>query len=218
MSHVLSESTDKTLQQYESHVDRVGELYAPSLEAFQQLQPGSCRNSAERILNDTKDFTGFSASNCANQYNNRVKVVIDSANIALTGFDGIYSQVQSIVLKSFVGRNALLNPEDIEDRIIHIFELIKGKWDAAEPEITSLRRNLEEAISNQNEELGKCHNFVEEDATAEFQRFARMVQTCTEFDNSRTDRLPTREAALIEQQLEDFLVEHAKLKLYEWTT
>lgn len=218
VSHVLSDSTDKTLNQYEGHVDRVEAMYFPSLEKFQQLELGSCRTSAERILNTTTEFTGFSASNCANQYNNRVKVEIDKANKALSAFDDIYSQVQSIVVKSFVGRNVLLNPEDIEDRIKDMFELISGKWEASKPEIASLRRNLEEAISNQNEELGKCHNAVEEDANAEFQRFARMVQTCDDFENSRSSDRLGRASASFEQQLEDFFAEHAKLKLYEWTT
>lgn len=219
VSIVLEHSTTETLGQYESHVDRVEELFSPALEVFQELSPGTCRNTAERILNETTFFTGFSASNCANQYNKRVTEEINRANIALNGFDDIYSQVQSIAVKAFVKQNLFLTPEDILERLEHVYDHLRSQWEASRPEISTLRHNLKAAINTQNVELGNCHNLIEEDASGEYQRFSRMVQTCYDFENSRTADSFAASSAFIAsytQQLEEFLAEHSKLKLYEW--
>lgn len=219
VSQVLEKSTGETLGQYESHVDRIELLYTPTLAVFEGLTPGLCKSGAERILNDTTSFTGFSASNCANQYNRRVVVEVDNANNALTGFDDIFSQVQSIVVKAFVGQNVYLTPENIRDRFENVYGLVRAKWEASSPGIAALRASLQAAIGNQNAELGNCHKSIETNAAVEFGRFADMVKTCKDFEDSRTSDGVFKSKSLksFEEQLDEFLVEHAKLKLYEWT-
>lgn len=218
VSEVLEKSTSVTLQQYEDHVNEIDELYAPSIEAFERLSPGSCRNSAETQLNATTEFTGFKASNCANQYNNRVKTEVSNANNALIRFDDIYSQVQSIVIKAFVGQNVFLTPEAIEDKIKEIFEIVQKKWEESSPEVESIKKNLADRIGNQNAELGKCHGEILTEAIDEHARFKRMVGTCNDFELSENsvDRFDST-VALHEILLQEFLAEHAKLKVYEWT-
>lgn len=215
ISGVLKTSTKDTLQQFEDHVEEVEAKYLPYLENFEKLKPGSCRDSAETILMTALTFTGFDASNCANSYNTRVKNEIENANKALVRFDDVYSQIQSIVVKAFIGQNALLTPEDIEDRIVEIFDLVNGRWNVSKPEIQSVITTLTAAIATHNQVLGACHNKIIVDGSALFVIFGNMVQSCTDFNNSQdsTGRAGRVSAsAAYEKIFEEFNVAFAKLK------
>lgn len=216
VSEVLEGSTAETLKQYEDHVNVIEKIYAPSLKSFEGLKPGSCRNSAETILNQTTLFTGFKASNCAYTYNSRVTTEVNDANKALVRFDDVYTQVQSIVVKAFVGSNVFLTPEDIQEKFIEIYKLVTDRWEETEPEIEAVKRNLQTRITNQNVELGRCHGEIETETEGEYKRFRDMVKVCEDFDTSRGDRSDSN-FNQHEKMLEDFMTEHAKLKTYEWT-
>jgi hypothetical protein len=184
VSNVLKTSTSQTLTQYETHVNDVQAEYEPHLEQFQTLKPGDCRNDAEGILNRTASSTGYRASNCAAAYDNRVQNEVAIANRAFVRFDDLFSQVQSIVVKSFIGSNQFLTPEDIQDKITEIYELVNGKWAGSKPEIEAVRRNLASAITAQNIELGNCHQANLNYATMFFGMFREAVQICIDFDNT----------------------------------
>jgi uncharacterized protein YfbU (UPF0304 family) len=220
VSTVLQNSTKETLKQYEDLVNEVQAAFLPTLEQFNVLKPSLCRNSAERILNDTTEFTGFDASNCANFYDIRVRSDIAAANDALQNFDNLYSQVQTIVVKAFIAQNHFVDPEAIEDTITAVFNVVDGRWIAAKPEIEEVRRNLGSAITKQNVELGSCHGKILEDVNWSYSRFSRMVQTCTDFDNTENPLAQksrmTRSVDSYITQMEEFEAELAKRKHYEW--
>jgi hypothetical protein len=184
VSSVLKSSTSQTLTQYQTHVDEVEAVYVPMLDNFQTLKPGDCRNDAEDILNRTTTNTGYRASNCASVYDTRVRSEIAVATKALSRFDDLYNQVQNIVVKSFIGQNSFVNPEAIEDKIIEIFDLVKGRWEGSKPEIEAVRRNLASAITAQNAELGNCHQANLNYAKNFFKMFEDTVQICIDFDNT----------------------------------
>jgi len=221
ISAVVASSTDETLQQYEDLFSDVEALFKPTLALFNELRPSNCRNSAERILNDTTDFTGFDASNCAKDYNIRVTNETAAANGAMARFDDLYSQVQTIVYKAFVGENFFITPEDIRDTITDIFDRVQARWLEQRPEMEAVRRNLASVIAAQNAELGNCHVKILDDATTDLGRFSRMVNTCRDFDNTNDPfsgpERAGRDVPAYIQQLEEFEAEFAKRKLYEWT-
>lgn len=218
ISTVLEGSTKTTLEQFEEHVEDIHAMYVPTLELFNRLQPSSCRNSAQRILDDTTEFTGFDGSNCANAYDIRVRSDIAAANKALVRFDDLYSQVQTIVVKAFIGQNAFITPEEIKENITHMFGSMEDKWAAAKPDIEAIKLTLASTIASQNKELGNCHTKIETDAEWSFSRFDRMVQTCYDFDNSQSPlkgRLARNDDSYV-TQMEEFEAEFSKLKPYEW--
>lgn len=183
VSSVLKSSTSQTLQQFESHISDVEGIYVPMLAAFQTLNPGNCRNDAEDVLNRTTTNTGYRASICAATYDIRVRTEVDAAANALSHFNGLNSQVQSIVVKAFVGQNKYANPEAIEDKITEIFDIVKGKWEGSKPEIHGIRENLASSISAQNGELVKCHEANLKTAATFYAMFEDMVQVCIDFDS-----------------------------------
>lgn len=220
VSDVLANSTKTTLQQYEDHVDDILDEYLPALELFNELNPSMCRNSAERILKDTTEFTGFGASNCADSYDIRVRRNIAEANNALQSVDNLYSQVQTIVVRAFIAQNHFVDPEAIEDTITVIFDVVEGRWITAKPGIEEVRRNLATSIAVQNAELGNCHNEILVDAKMTLAHFNRVAQTCIDFDNSQNpldskSRFGRPSEDYI-AQMEEFEIEFAKLKPYQW--
>lgn len=218
VSVVLKNSTTKTLHQFEDHVDIVVNEYTPYLLRFNELKPSDCRSSAENIFNEAVRFTGFDAGVCAYKYNDKVQTKVDEASKSLTAFDDVYSQVQTIVVKAFIGQNTFVTPEEIKQRIINVFELIESRWNLSKPEVEALVQNLADAVAVQNAELGKCHDKIMSDAVSQFSWFGRMVQSCIDFNNSQDSvgRLG-RTAATYEQLFQEYKAEFAKLKHYEWS-
>lgn len=219
VSRVLKVSTAKTLKQYQVHIGAVESEYAPHIEAFEQLIPGDCKDSASSILNNVIRFTGFDASNCAESYDISVRGKVANASNSLVRFDDVFSQIQLIVIKAFVGRNAFVTPEAIEDKISEIYKIARRITHNAQFDSEIFLRNLASEIAEENVELGNCHNSILEVAASQFSWFRNMVQTCLRFENSgasdRTERM-ARTADPHVQLLQEFQEQFAKLKYYQW--
>jgi hypothetical protein len=222
VSSVLKESADNTLRLYETHVSDVEEIYVPMLDGFKVLKPGDCRNDAEDVLNRTTTNTGYRASNCASTYDNRIQSAINLARNSLTDFGGLYSQVQSIVMKSFIGRNSFIEPETIKDKIVEIYELVKDKWEISRPEVEMVKSSLSSAIAVQFDELTKCHAANLNYAKTFFGMFAETVQICIDFDNTPNpfaaskSRASRSVVAPSSRKHAEFLQALEKQKLFEW--
>lgn len=184
VSSVLKTVARKTLQQFENHVTAIEAEYAPNLGSLQTIRPGNCRTDAETILNTTATSTGYRASVCASTYDNHVRTEIGMAKRYLRRFDDLYSQVQSIVVKSFVGQNTLKTSADIKQRTVEIYELLKGRFEGSKHEVESVSRNLESATTALNNELGNCLNANLNSAKTLYAFFKDIVQICIEFDNT----------------------------------
>lgn len=183
VSSVLKSSTNQTLKQYEDHTEAVEDAYVPFMEQFKAVKPGQCRTDGEVNLFNTATQSGYRAGLCSYTYHSKVDIEVANANKALVRFDDLYSQVQSIVIKSFIGYNQFLTPEDIQDKITEIYELVEGRWAGSKPEIESVRRNLAAAIAAQNTELGNCHNANINYINRIFTLHAEMVQVCIDLEN-----------------------------------
>lgn len=220
VTSVLAKSTSETLQQHEDHVNAVEGLYVPVLDAFHSLSDSDCKNMAESILNSTTTFTGFDGSICASAYNTQIGARIDAANSELAEVDGMYGPVQSIVVKSFSGKNAFSTPEIIQETIQEMYDLVKFKWSSSSSGLDAIRASLSSNIADINKALANCHSQIILDVSPQFAYFRRMVQTCTEFDNTRDPfDLSGRFARSIktyEQLFAEYSADFEKLKPVEW--
>lgn len=220
LSTILKSSTEETLGQYQLLYDDIDGIYAPLLVAFNGLKPSECRDTAERALNDTTSFAGFDASICATTYDNEVRNSIAKANFAMSGINTVYSQVQMIVVKGFVGQNSFTMAEEIEETIDKIFKLVSNRWAVSKPDLDTLRLRLASDIAEQNKQLGECNLEISDDVASLSGRFKRMVQTCVTFDNpSKTksvDILSDNAAPSYKQQFEEYQAELSKLKSKKW--
>ena len=213
ISSVLKNSTSQTLKQYENHMYSIEAEYLPSLSSFQILPESSCRLQAELILNTTTTFLGFDSSNCANEYDKAVSAKLNVAQEVVGNFSGRYGDIQSIVVKSFIGYNKFTQAEDIQEKIDEIFDLVTGEWIASSPKMRSLETALAEDIAAQNEELSNCHVEILNIATHQFSFFKRMVETCTAFHSSKRTK---RSLESHDEIFEQFQAQFEKLSPYKW--
>lgn len=216
VSSILRTSTAETLRQYEVHIEQIENEYTPHLEIFNELTAGSCKNSAETILNSVITFTGFEASNCAKSYDERVTEIVATANGALVDFDEVYSELQSSVVKAFVGRNVFISPEEIEGRIADIFEIVEERWEESKPEFEAVRRSVAIGIGEQNIQLGQCHDLILQVAASQFSWFRSIANTCNEFDNQKaSDKIGKFTEPWVKLSKE-FYEQFEKLESFKW--
>lgn len=184
VSSVLEGSTGKALTQHEGHINDLLTLRQPLAEAFDKLKDGSCRNSAQTILDSTTEITGFEASNCVTRYSESVDKDIARATAALVKFDDLYGLVQQIVVKSFIGKNKFVNPEDISDTITAMYALVEARWADAKPTMDALKQELSSKINAHQAKLDDCNDYNIETALFGFRFVERQINTCKEFDNT----------------------------------
>lgn len=218
LSNVLETSTEQTLNQYESHINDIEKIYLPLLADYNTIVPGDCRNTAEQILNMSTSFTGFSGSNCASAYNTAVSKEIEAANLRMGRVDELYYQVQTIVVKSFMGQNSFLTPESIEDQIKEIYDLVNARWTISKPEMDDIRRNFKAAVTEKNNNLSDCNGVTLTSSITLFALLEQHIKTCEVFNNT-PGVMSFRAGANAEpfqQVLEEFKSVLSQLKPYEW--
>lgn len=218
VSTVLTGSAAETLGQYHQHIAIITSEHAPHLETFEKLVPGDCKNSAETILTNIIEFTGYDASNCAKIYDQKVREKVANTSQSLVQHDNVFSQLHMIVVKGFVGENAFVSPEVIKDKITQMYELVKTIKENAIFDSDGFVSKLRTEISAQNAELGNCHDEILDLAYGQFAYFERVAKTCDRFDEepvgkSKRKAVDTEEH---EQLLKEFLDQFEKLNYYEW--
>ena len=195
VSSVLKASTIETLQQYQAIFEAIVNRFEPTMAVFDELEVSACRKNAENILTFATDHSGFAISNCANDYNTSVSGPIEEARNSAYSFNSLYNQVQTIVVKSFVGQNKFTDAEDINDLIKSMFALVDGKWKAEKPNLKSITENLASSIKIENVKLGVCHEETMASLTSFYDMFVRSVTTCRDFNNSRPSGSKSSKAA-----------------------
>lgn len=220
VTRVLESSTRQTLKQYEDHVEDIEDKYRPLIESFSKLRPGECRNHSESILNTTTTSLGFRASNCANSYDQRVRVKLESTTRGVDNFDDIFYHVQTVVVRSFIGRNVFLTPEEITTRIVTMYDVVKNKWEDYQPEMDAVTKGFADAIAAQNTELGNCHHANLDFAAAVYRMIETMIDTCKIFDDTQSPFV--RGSRMVQavspskHLLEEFEAEIEKYEPYVW--
>lgn len=216
VSDVLKTYTNEVLRQYQTNIQEIEAEYAPHYETFNRLAPGNCRDNAYTILNSVITFTGFEGSNCAKYYDNEVRAILAGTQGALDGFDEVFSQLQSIAVKAFVGQNAFLNPGEIEYKIVEIFNLVRARWEESKPQFQGVRISLLQSIGMELSQLRDCHKWIVEVAHGQFEFFNSIAKTCTEYGlESLMGRSVNAEEPWV-KLTEEFYEQFSKLKSYEW--
>lgn len=216
LSGVLKTSSATALERFEGHVDDVLNVFAAPLTDFNSLPASDCKDRAKAILDQTLEFSGFEGGNCAGDYNNAVDKRIEAAQKVLYNFDDLYSQVQMIVEKSFIGFNVFLQGEAIESKIKTTVKAITDKWNAQKPELEAIRANLAANIKAvYDNELVPCNqDTIDFNTISQLPIFSRMVSTCKALQTPapRSDRFGAPAALSSETIYEEFLALNAQWK------
>lgn len=217
LSVVLKTSSATALKRFEDHTEDLMALFAAPLADFNALPESDCKDRATAILDLTLDFTGFEGAICAGDYNNEVDKQIEAAQKVLYEFDDLYSQVQMIAGKAFIGQNVFLDGEAIGNKINATTEAISVRWYAQKPQLEAIRANLANNIrAVYDNALVPCNQDTIDFATLTYlAQFSRAVTTCVNLQApaSRSDRFGAPAPTSSEAFFQEFLILNEQWKV-----
>ncbi|CAO1350975.1 unnamed protein product [Diamesa serratosioi] len=186
VSNVLRSSSSQTLAQIENNSIAILEQDAPVREIVFALESTSCTNNLRSLLNGFTEFSGFPSSTCVARYDDSVQSALKAAYALLEKYEGIFSEVQQIVVKSFIRQNAFLTPDAIIETIQNQYEIRAQEWEKIRPDIESFVKSLAGNVAVFNAVLESCFANVQTSLTPSYNLLLSEVAVCKEFDNTRT--------------------------------
>lgn len=192
----LAGASSSGLGKFSAHsVDVLG-VYDPAFDTVDLLDASDCKNNAILLLQNTVTYSGYSSGSCFKEYNGAVQAEADAANAILNGFNGQYGQVVLNVYKSYVGNNAMVDSEIIEQNINKTYAAIAQNWDNSRPAVDELKASLELSITNSGGVLDTCFTGSKSYASAMIDLTLAQISACQRFDaNNRSNSRGSRSAA-----------------------
>lgn len=186
VSTVLKRSSKETLSQIENNTVAILEKEAPIRNVVFNLDPTACTNNLRTVLNGVTEFSGFPSSSCVARYDIGVKVELSHAYMMLEEYEGLYRDVQQIVVRSFIRQNAFLTPEVIIDTFKTQYESLSANWAIINPNIEEFVKTVSAKISANNDILDLCFNETQANLAPSYTRIIAEVDICNEFDNTKS--------------------------------
>lgn len=110
----VQNSSSFLVRHFQDLVSVVNDLHGPILSDFSQLPKDECRDGAEVLINTTRDQTGFKGANCATRVNNAITSILAGTETLFENFNRQFSEIQQIVVKSFIKNNLFVGmPDDV---------------------------------------------------------------------------------------------------------
>ena len=186
VSTVLKSSSSETLSQIENNTLAILEKEAPIRDVVFNLDPTACTNNLRTVLNGVTEFSGFPSSTCVARYDTAVQTVLKDAYAMLEQYNGLFKEVQQIVVRSFIRQNAFLTPEVIAQTFKTQYETLSANWDKVNPDIESFVKTVTRRVSANNVILNTCFNTTQANLTPSYSRIIDEVDICNEFDNTKS--------------------------------
>lgn len=181
VSDVLRSSSNKALDEIEANAKTILELDRPTRSQLAELELTLCVNNLQILLNGITEFSGFGSSNCVTSYDNSVQEALKAAFELLQQYEGNNADVQQIVVRSFIGKNAFLQPDEIEARFRELYDERSREWNAVAIDVAE---NLEESIENFNNALRRCFEDIQENLAPAYVSLISEIEVCEKFDNA----------------------------------
>lgn len=184
VSTVLRSSSNTTLTQVESNANQLLAQEEPARKAIFDLASSVCVNNLKVLINGITEFTGFGSSNCVATYDKNLNGVLNTAYALLQKYEGTYGDVQQIVVRSFIGKNAFLQADEIEARFGENYNLRYDEWQLARPDVEEFVDTLSGNVAVLNSALETCFEAVQENVVPAYVFLQDEISTCNNFDNT----------------------------------
>jgi len=184
VSTVLKHSSNETLAQIEENAQKLFAQDQPTRNEIYSLSSSLCVNNLKVLLNSITEFSGFGSSNCVTTYDKKVQDTLSAASVLLQRYQGTFGNVLQIVVRSFIGKNVFLEPQDIETRFIEEFSKRNDEWQQVRPDVEEFRNTLSGTISAHNQALEICFKNLQNDVAPSYGLLYGEISTCQFFDNT----------------------------------
>ena len=179
-------SSSQTLSQIENNTIAILELDAPVRAIVAPLESTDCNDNLKTVLDATTEFSGFPSSTCVARFDESVQSALKAAYALMEKYEGLFSEVQQIVVKSFIKQNAFLRPQAIIDTFQTQYNLRIEDWERIRPDIESFVKSLGGNVAVFNNVLGSCFTNIQTNLIPTYSRIAAEVQICKEFETIRS--------------------------------
>ncbi|CRL03709.1 CLUMA_CG016965, isoform A [Clunio marinus] len=184
LSSVLAEKSREALDDIQLNSNDILELENSTRTALFELDRSLCVDNLRVLLNKISEFTGFGSSNCVTAYDINIQKGLGSAYEKIRSYDGSFGDVQQIVVRSFIGANAFLEPEEIEARFVGELTRQRDEWNAARPEIGDFINSFNVEMEAHRLVLGTCFKTIQDNVAPGYDSLQSEIATCLEFDNT----------------------------------
>ena len=185
VSNVLRSSSTQTLEQTERNDVSIWSQDAPVRDIVFALESTACTYNIKSILIQVTEYSGFQSSNCIARYEKSVQTELKAAYALLEKYEGLFNDIQQIVVKSFIQQNLFLTPEAIIRKFQIQFKTRNEEWEKTRFDIESFVKSLAANVAVYNTVLESCYNDVQVNLVPSYSLILAEVSICKEFDNAR---------------------------------
>ena len=185
VSGVLRTSSGEALEHIEANANDILDLDGPVRTIlFDELSSSACVNNLRVLINGITEFTGFGSSNCVTSYDTSVREALKVAYELLQQYEGYNVDVQQIVVRSFIGKNAYLQPEEIENSFKNLYDERLREWNEIDPDIENFVEELEGKINEFSLLLQGCFKTIQDNVAPYYNTLRADIEVCQVFDNT----------------------------------
>lgn len=184
LSSVLRTSSAAALSELELNAQAILELEAPVMQAVGTLPVGECSANLKGLLSSITDQTGFASSNCVSAFDVQVDSQVTEAQDMISVFDGVFTELQQLVVKAFVGKNKFTQQDTIVEKFQGEYATRVAVWEEMKPDVERFVGGLTTTISGYNTAMNGCMGTVQNNVASAYQMVQMRVQTCIDFENT----------------------------------
>lgn len=186
VANVLRSSSGLTLGQIENNTIHILELDAQVRAIVGPLESTACTDNLKSLLDGTTEFSGFPSSTCVARYYDSVRSALIAAYALLEKYEGLFMEVQQVVVKSFIKQNAFLTPNAIIESFQNKYKNQAEDWERIRPDIESFVKSLAGNVAVFNNVLESCFANIQTNLIPTYSRIVAEVAVCKEFDTLRS--------------------------------
>ena len=184
VSNVLKKSSKNALKEVEENAMKILELENPFRSAINDLKIGECSNDLKKLLSGITGFTGYKSSNCVKMYDFSVDIQVSQAQDLISVYDGIFTELQQLVVKAFVGKNQFSQQAAIIQRFEEEYQTRVAAWEEIKPDVELFIENLMGKIDGFNEIMHECMVEIQNTVVPSYELINEDIETCIIFENT----------------------------------
>lgn len=180
--NILKVSTNTTLGQLEGNAQHIFILDQVVRTKIMAKDRSPCLMELIEGLNSVTNMLGFASSNKLKDYDRAINEIVKCAYAELQNCQGLFAEVQQVVVRSFIGANVFTMQALIENKFRTLFERHEQDWNNVRPNISQLIVNLSNSIEQKNEEFGLKLTQLRISANESYNKIQDAMFVCDEFD------------------------------------
>ncbi len=185
LAKALQENMNQTVTQTDTNSVTALGFYNRMESKMAGLVEDDCYTLLVSTADNYLDLAGMQIGNILKSHDKKVTVALEGSEEIIKKFDVTSTEVQRIVMRSFIQQNLFRKQDDIKNIFTTNFNLAQADWDKVKPTITVTIQELTSRFVGFNENLAVRFLQMVETLDDSYQRFEKIgVSVCEEWSRS----------------------------------